>query len=132
MIDLCPCGRDPEIDIDDCCGQYLDDDAQPSTAEQLMRSRFSAFALGNEAYLARSWASATRPVNIALDPTQKWTTLEIVDTVGGGVLAREGVVEFKAHYVRDGEPGVVHERSAFAREKARWVYVGPVDAPTTA
>ncbi len=124
MTDLCPCGMDR--DIDDCCGRFIDDDDQASTAEQLMRSRFTAFTLGNEGYLARTWASATRPVPIVLFPGQEWTRLEVLETVGGGVLARDGVVEFRAHFERDGEPGVLHERSAFAREKGRWVYVGPV------
>ena len=129
MDEFCLCGR--ELHFDDCCGRYLDDDEHPSSAEQLMRSRYAAFALGNEAYLAKSWASATRPVSISLVPDQVWTRLEVLDTVGGGVLASDGIVEFRAHYERDGVPGVLEERSAFAREKSRWVYVGPVTAPAT-
>ena len=129
---LCPCGLDR--DYDDCCCLFHDGDAQASNAEQLMRSRYSAFAVGDEAYLARTWATATRPERIVLVPGQTWTRLEVLDTVGGGVLAREGVVEFRAHYERDGEPGTLHERSAFAREKGQWVYVGPVPvaAPSVA
>jgi SEC-C motif-containing protein len=93
-----------------------------------MRSRYSAFAVGADRYLARTWASATRPSDIRLVPGRRWVGLEVLDTSDGGVLAQRGEVEFVARWERgpDGAVGELHERSEFVREDGRWVYLGPV------
>lgn len=94
-----------------------------------MRSRFSAFALGNAAYLLRSWHPSTRPSTLELDPDVTWRRLQIVDTAAGGVDDAEGVVEFRASY-RDAEgAGLLHERSRFVRVEGRWVYLDGEAAP---
>ena len=90
-----------------------------------MRSRFSAFALGDEAYLRRTWDRTTRPRRIGLDPEMVWTRLEIVGSALGGPLDVEGTVEFRAFYTAaDLESGVQHENSTFRRVGGRWLYVG--------
>ena len=88
-----------------------------------MRSRFTAFARGDRAYLAASWAPEVRPRSIHLDADREWVRLEIVDVADGGRLAASGVVEFRAYWRARGRDGVVHERSRFRREAGRWVYV---------
>ena len=88
-----------------------------------MRSRFSAFAVGDAAYLAATWHPATRPRTVRIGPDQRWTRLMIVDTEAGGLLDPEGVVEFDAHFEQAGRAGVLHERSHFTRDDGRWVYV---------
>lgn len=88
-----------------------------------MRSRFSAFALGDVAYLLRSWHPRTRPPRLVLDPRQRWTRLEVLDTAQGGLLDHTGIVEFRAHYRQPGGSGTLHERSRFVREQGRWVYL---------
>lgn len=94
-----------------------------------MRSRFTAFALGDEAHLLRSWHPSTRPVSVQLVSGQRWTALEVLATVAGELLDREGEVEFRAHYERRGRPGVLHELSRFVRDdEGRWVYLGAVEA----
>jgi SEC-C motif-containing protein len=90
-----------------------------------MRSRFSAFAVGDDAYLRRTWHPATRPRRVRLDPRQRWSRLEVLARTGGGLLDTDGTVEFRAHYTVRGEPGVLHEHSRFARHAGRWVYLGP-------
>jgi SEC-C motif domain protein len=97
--------------------------AAAATAEALMRSRYSAFATGDAEYLLQSWHPDTRPRTLTLDPAQQWERLEIVATTGGGPLHAEGTVEFRAHYRHRAQPGVLHERSRFARVDGRWVYV---------
>ncbi len=93
------------------------------TAEDLMRSRFSAFALGLDVYLLASWHLATRPATLKLDPATVWRKLQIVDTVDGGPSADIGVVEFRASLRNaDGAAGVLHERSRFARVGGLWTY----------
>ncbi len=94
-----------------------------------MRSRFSAFALGDEAHLLRSWHPSTRPESVQFAYGQRWTQLEVLATVAGELLDREGEVEFRAHYERRGKAGVLHELSRFVRDDdGRWVYLGAVEA----
>ena len=92
-----------------------------------MRARYSAFALGDEAYLTASWAPATRPDRVQLVPDQRWVGLEVLASSGGGAFDADGTVEFRASFERGGRAGVLHERSAFVRDDGRWVYLGPTD-----
>jgi SEC-C motif-containing protein len=110
----------------DCCGRFHDGRAQAPTAEQLMRSRYSAFAVRDVDYLGRTWHAATRPDDLELDPGVRWTRLDVLDVRGGGPFDTEGTVEFRAHHRVDGVPGSQREVSRFVREDGRWVYVGPV------
>ena len=94
-----------------------------------MRSRYTAYALGEGDHLFRTWhpRTRTRTADADPDPRVRWTRLEVLDVVAGGVDDSEGVVEFRAEWVSaDDEPtrrGEVHERSRFARRAGRWVYV---------
>lgn len=88
-----------------------------------MRSRFSAFALGLEQYLLDSWAPSTRPDSVDLDGNVEWRRLQIVDASLGGPSDDVGVVEFRASFRENGRPGLLQERSRFARAEERWVYV---------
>ena len=89
-----------------------------------MRSRFSAFALGLDAYLLSSWHPSTRPSSLDLDDGTVWRKLQIVDTAAGGPDVETGVVEFRASYRdADGTAGVLHERSRFERVDGRWRYL---------
>jgi len=63
-----------------------------------MRSRYSAFAIGEPDYLVRTWHSTTRPAEVRLDPAQRWTRLDILSVDGGGLFDNTGTVEFRAHY----------------------------------
>lgn len=88
-----------------------------------MRSRYTAFARGDVEHLLRTWHPDTRPSALELDPSVRWTRLEVLDRVGGGLFDADGVVEFRAHRREGPQAGVQHERSRFARESGRWVYV---------
>lgn len=93
-----------------------------------MRSRFSAFAVHDEAYLLRSWHPDTRPPAVDFDPSLRWRRLEILNSTDGGAFGNEGTVEFRAHYTVQGRPGRLHENSRFTRYEGAWVYVdGTVD-----
>lgn len=121
---LCPCGSGHLLA--QCCGPIVDGVIEAPTAEALMRSRFTAFATGAADHLLRSWAAAVRPQEVRVDPDRRWTRLEILDVIDGRELAATGVVEFRAHYEVGGVPGMLRERSSFAREQGRWVYVDGV------
>lgn len=120
MTNPCPCGSGRVYDA--CCGP-LHEGAEAPTAEALMRSRFSAFALGLAEYLLASWHPSTRPASLELDDGTVWRRLQIVDTVAGGPDDAEGVVEFRASYRDADGAGVLHERSRFTRVDGRWAYV---------
>jgi SEC-C motif-containing protein len=115
----CPCGLGEPYS--ECCGRFHAGEAAPPSAELLMRSRFSAFAVGDAGYLRATWHPSTRPRRLTLDPRLRWTRLEIVDRSGGGLFDTNGVVEFNAHHAG----GVLHERSTFRKVDGRWLYVGP-------
>jgi SEC-C motif domain protein len=120
----CPCGTG--LPYAECCGRLHDGTATAATAEQLMRSRYSAFAVGDPAHLLATWHSSTRPRRLELDPAVRWTGLEVLATTGGTLLAAEGTVEFRASHVIGGVPGVQHENSRFVREDGRWRYLDGV------
>ena len=87
-----------------------------------MRSRYSAYAVGDLDYVWRTWHPRTRPETVT-PSDEVWTGLEIVDTVAGGRGDDEGVVEFRAHYRRNRRSGTLHERSRFAVRARRWFYL---------
>jgi SEC-C motif-containing protein len=113
-----------------CCGRLHRGEAVAATAEALMRSRFSAFAVGDAGYLLRTWHPSTRPAALDLDDTLRWYRLDILATARGGLLDTEGMVEFVAHHkvpgVR-GSAGSQHERSRFSKDTGAWTYVDGVD-----
>lgn len=88
-----------------------------------MRSRYSAFAVGDADYLWRTWHPRTRPESVDIDPQVQWTGLEIVRCVGGLNGDAEGDVEFRAFYRESQRTGTLHELSRFAVRARRWLYV---------
>jgi SEC-C motif domain protein len=105
----CPCGS---AAYDECCGPLHRGEKQAGSPEELMRSRYSAYALGDHDYVWRTWHPRTRPEQVAPDPSIIWTGLEILE-VG------EHTVEFQAHHAA----GRLHERSRFEHRAGRWFYV---------
>ena len=121
--DLCPCTSGDVFGS--CCGPVLASGVAP-TAVRLMRSRFTAFALGDVAHLLRSWHPSTRPSDLDLDEDVRWLRLDILDVVAGGPFDTEGVVEFAAYHrsrADRSDRGRLHEVSGFVREGDRWYYV---------
>ncbi len=88
-----------------------------------MRSRYSAYAVGDLDHVFRTWHPRTRPADLAADPALTWTGLRVLATSGGGPDDETGTVEFAARYETPAGPGVLHERSRFERRAGRWVYV---------
>ncbi len=88
-----------------------------------MRSRFSAFAIGDAQYLLDSWHPRTRPQELVLDSEQRWYRLDIIATHAGARDDVSGTVEFEAFYRRGQDASSQHEISRFVRQKNRWYYV---------
>ena len=125
VSDACPCdsGRTAES----CCLPVIRG-VPADTAEALMRSRYTAFTLGETDYLLKSWSAATRPPRVEIDPDQRWLGLKIKRIEAGGPDDTEGVVEFVARYKIDGRGFRLHETSRFRKESGQWVYVDGVIA----
>jgi SEC-C motif-containing protein len=112
--DPCPCGSGESFG--QCCLPLHIGERQADTAEELMRSRYSAFVADDLEYIWRTWHPRTRPGEATAIDGLSWTGLEIVD-------ASDDEVEFRAHYREGGQNGTLHERSRFAIRAHRWFYV---------
>jgi SEC-C motif-containing protein len=121
LADACPCGRGAAFA--DCCGRYvLHFDATPApTAEDLMRSRYSAFVYERADYLLATWHASTRPPALDFEPGAKWLGLEV--RTHRVLDAAHAEVEFVARFRVGGRAVRLHERSRFVREGGRWYYV---------
>lgn len=123
VVHDCPCGSGSSYDA--CCGRLHRGAAQAETPEELMRSRYAAYAVRDSDYVWRTWHPRTRPLSVTPDPDVRWTGLVVHD-------ARDDEVEFTASFERLGEPGRLHERSVFARRAGRWFYVEATTDATSA
>jgi SEC-C motif-containing protein len=90
-----------------------------------MRSRYSAYAVGDTSYLLRTWHPSTRPPDLTLDPALRWTRLAVLEARDGGLLDATGTVQFRAIYLQDGKRAVLAETSTFVRHGRLWTYLGP-------
>ena len=126
---ICHCNH--QKTFEECCEPYLAGKARPLTAEALMRSRYSAHAQRDYAYLLRTWHESSRPQEKSLDmPADvNWTGLEILATEKGGEDDDKGTVEFVAHYRTSRIINSVHEKSRFVREDDQWFYVDSETIP---
>lgn len=115
--EACPCGG---ASYANCCGRFIDGGNIPQTAEQLMRSRYSAYVLCKEAYLKATWHASTRPAEELAQEGTKWLGLEVRKHVPAG---DEATVEFVARYKIGGRAHRLHEVSRFVREDGNWFYV---------
>ncbi|MBQ0720752.1 MAG: hypothetical protein KBT88_09595 [Gammaproteobacteria bacterium] len=119
---LCPCTSGlPPVQ---CCQPLLNNEQPAETAVALMRSRYSAYTLGDESYLLRTWHSTTRPAQLDLNNNQQnWQRLKIIDSTAGRADDDSGEVEFVAIYKIKGRAERLHERSRFGREDQQWRYI---------
>ena len=112
----CPCGSDfPYID---CCGPLIRGTGFADTAEDLMRSRYTAFANQNWEYLVltshpEEKKEMARLESSLIDEDAEWKKLEIAGTRKGGREDNEGQVDFLAHYIKNGTPQTLRESSRF-------------------
>ena len=121
----CPCGGG---DYDRCCGPLHRGERRAETAEQLMRSRYSAFARGEVDYLLQTHdqSQSRRALRQACRQTQ-WLGLSILAVDGGGADDLEGTVRFEARH----REGVLVETSLFQRRggalAGEWLYIRAIE-----
>ena len=121
----CPCGSGHGLDA--CCGAIIAGAPAP-TAEALMRSRYTAFVLGDLDHIEATHAPEVRgdfnrsaAESVANDA--KWLGLEVRGITGGGAGDEIGEVEFATSFKRHGKEYVHHEIASFRREQGSWMYV---------
>lgn len=123
--ETCLCGSGQDYPA--CCGLFHHGEQFPKTAAELMRSRFTAYALRNSDYLLSSWDSTKRPAKIDFSKeTAIWQSLSIISCKKGNPADNKGVVEFKAYYQQDGKDYFMHEISRFVKHGQRWQYLDGV------
>ena len=123
----CPCGS--EIPLQQCCGRFHDGQ-QPANAEMLMRSRYSAYALGLVDYLVQTTlpaqqAGLDRQAISAWSLNSEWLGLEVESHEPQGGNPAHAYVTFVAHW-RDAQGEHSHrERSAFVEHNGHWFFIDP-------
>lgn len=119
---FCPCGS--SLTFSHCCQPFIQQEknlTSPETAEQLMRSRFSAYATKNGQYIYNTYALETR-VEQSLNDIQQWANecawlaLEVHSS-------DTNTVTFSAYYVADNTLYRLTEKSNFIIENGLWHYL---------
>ncbi len=123
----CPCGTSENYQA--CCGEIHKSIKKATTAEQLMRSRYSAFVMAKGDYLMESHHSSTRVISdkeaiIDWAKSVSWIRLEVIETTQGKEKDNKGTVTFNAYYYENGKVNVLNEKSDFVKENGHWVYLG--------
>lgn len=121
----CCCGA--PVALAECCGPFVEGAKFPATAEQLMRSRYSAYCLGRVSYLVETTHPSERNKSLRAEVEEtlkriKWTSLKVLSASQGQPTDKIGKVEFVAEYEIDGESKTHQERSRFRRFEGRWRY----------
>ncbi len=88
-----------------------------------MRSRYTAYVVGDSKYLLATWHASTRPETLKLQESLKWQGLKIKSTTKGQQGDTSGTVEFVAVSKTDGRAHRLHENSRFSYEDSQWFYI---------
>jgi SEC-C motif-containing protein len=116
----CYCGS--QMKFNDCCSRYINGSEIAPTAESLMRSRYSAYAVHNAGYLVATTHTSTRRYHNKKDildwpHCNQWIKLEVIHST-------ENKVEFKAFYLDSQmQMQMHHEHSTFKVKDEKWFYV---------
>lgn len=123
---LCPCGLGLYAS---CCQPLHLAQQQAQTAQQLMRSRYSAFALQQIDYLVKTTALGQQSaLDIAAmsqwSQHNRWLKLEIIQA-NEKQDKTHALVEFKAHYHDGTQLQIHHEISHFVQVEKCWYFLDP-------
>lgn len=124
-MDACPCGS--KEDYKNCCGPVIAGERRAETAEQLMRSRYSAYVKKELNWLRLSLHPGHRAdFNEASSrewaERAEWLGLEILNTVRGGTSDADGRVEFVASFAENGKRMEHREVASFQKSDGLWYF----------
>ena len=118
MLNLCPCCSGKSFEL--CCSQFINKNQTPNSAEQLMRSRYSAYTLKEGNYLLASWDESTRPETLELEnDTTQWKQLKIISSSKDTVTF---VAYFTQNTLNKDKMYALTETSYFIK-KEKWLYL---------
>ena len=122
----CPCGAG---EYETCCQPLHLGTQKAQTAEQLMRSRYSAFAKHEIDYILKTTALGQQEfldVQAIADwsKSNQWLKLEVVHAQEK-LDKNHAQVEFKAHFNDGKNTHIHHEVSHFVNHNARWYFLDP-------
>lgn len=125
-MNKCPCGSN--LTYDECCDPIIQGKKAAATAEQLMRSRYSAYAKGEIQYIfASSYPDTLKEIDEKgtreWAANCEWTNLKIIKTIDGDPQDNEGWVEFVASFKEKGINKEHHELSNFKKKDGVWYFV---------
>ncbi|MCP4339494.1 MAG: hypothetical protein GY799_11545 [Desulfobulbaceae bacterium] len=119
---LCPCGSGSTFSS--CCLPILDDHSLATTAEMLMRSRYTAFVQQHGQHIQSSWHTRTRPKTLNFDDHPVvWLSLQVHSHQDGQAGDNEGSVNFTSSYLENGQLCKLQEDSQFLKEDGLWYYL---------
>lgn len=118
----CSCGS--EKSFEKCCGRYVSGAERAPTPEALMRSRYTAYVMGEADYIEKTQTGkAAQDFDAeyikAWSQQSKWFGLKIIATEENN---DKGTVEFIARYELGGNKSFMHERSDFIKINDDWLY----------
>ena len=121
----CPCGAvnaaGDKLSFDSCCGPLLHQLTSAITAEQLMRSRYTAYVMSDFNYLRQTWHPDTCPSDLNESNCIKWLGLQILSCSESEQELAE--VHFVARYKIHGRAEKLEEHSRFKKINHTWFYV---------
>jgi SEC-C motif-containing protein len=122
---ICPCGSGNLYT--ECCEQIISGSRPATTAEQLMRARYSAYVFAKMDFVFESTHPDHRQGydhsgTKEWAETAEWQGLEIVGTNMGEADDSVGEVEFIARFIEKGESREHHEAGQFKRKDGLWYF----------
>lgn len=120
----CPCGSGQTFE--DCCAPLLAG-SPATTAEALMRSRYTAYVKGDVDYIERTCAKTAReefnrPEVARYIDEMDWQGLDILRVTDGGVEDERGVVDFAFRLKHKDKAYTQREIATFERIEGHWYY----------
>ncbi|WP_213879995.1 YchJ family protein [Pseudomonas sp. dw_358] len=126
-VSICPCGSGNLLDA--CCGHYHAGQAAPD-ARTLMRSRYSAYVLGQLDYLVATTLPVQQP-GLDLEAIAQWSAqstwlgLEVEGAEVFGGQPEHAFVSFSARWHDQAGEHCHRERSSFVQHQGRWYFIDP-------
>jgi len=130
-MSLCPCGSNSNYE--QCCGLYIEKKELPTTPEQLMRSRYTAYSQANINYI-KSTMKGKALVSFNEKDAQQWA--KSVSWIGLEVKQAYmesptlGFVEFAASFIEGNQLKKIEETSEFYQMNGVWYYLDGVRPKT--
>lgn len=121
-MEKCPCGSEKPFST--CCSVYISGEKEAPTPEALMRSRYSAYVVGEVGYIGKTQigkAAERYDPDYAKEWSKQatWFDLKIISNKADDNV---GQVEFLARYALGGNKSYMHEVSKFEKIEGKWVY----------